>query len=63
MEGPVDENLSDNNFCVKGVVTAYREITPMALEVKQVYQNIKQIILVTIPSRLKTVFSLRIWIM
>lgn len=41
LEGPVDENLSDNNFCVKGVVTAYRESTPMALEVKKVYQNIK----------------------
>ncbi|MEO7264606.1 MAG: glycoside hydrolase family 2 TIM barrel-domain containing protein [Ferruginibacter sp.] len=41
LEGPVDENISDNNFCVKGVVTAYRELTPMALEVKQVYQNIK----------------------
>lgn len=41
LEGPVDENLSDNNFSVKGVVTAYREITPMALEVKKVYQNIK----------------------
>lgn len=41
LEGPVDNNLSDNNFCVKGVVTAYRELTPMALEVKKVYQNIK----------------------
>lgn len=41
LEGPVDENLSDNNFCVKGVVTAYREITPMALEVKKAHQNIK----------------------
>ena len=41
LEGPVDENLSDNDFCVKGVVTAYRELTPMALEVKQVYQNFK----------------------
>lgn len=41
LEGPVDENLSDNNFCVKGVVTANRELTPMALEVKKVYQNIK----------------------
>ncbi|SEA92783.1 beta-galactosidase [Flavobacterium gillisiae] len=41
LEGPVDENLSDNNFSVKGVVTAYRELTPMALEVKKVYQNIK----------------------
>ena len=40
LEGPVDENLSDNNFCVKGVVTAYRELTPMALEVKKVYQHI-----------------------
>ena len=41
LEGPVDENLSDNNFCVKGVVTAYRELTPMAVEVKKVYQHIK----------------------
>jgi beta-galactosidase len=41
LEGPVDENISDNNFCVKGVVTAYREITPMALEVKKAHQNIK----------------------
>ncbi len=38
---PVDENLSDNNFCVKGVVTAYRGMTPMAVEVKKVYQHIK----------------------
>ena len=41
LEGPVDENLSDNNFCIKGVVTAYRELTPMAVEVKKVYQHIK----------------------
>ncbi len=41
LEGPVDENLSDNNFCVKGVVTAYRELTPMAIEVKKVHQSIK----------------------
>lgn len=41
LEGPVDQNLSDNNFCVKGVVTAYREITPMALELKIAHQNIK----------------------
>lgn len=41
LEGPVDENLSDNNFCVKGVVDAYRNTTPMALEVKKVYQHIK----------------------
>lgn len=41
LEGPVNENLSDNNFCVKGVVTAYRELTPMAIEVKKVYQHIK----------------------
>ncbi|MBN8672832.1 MAG: DUF4981 domain-containing protein [Chitinophagales bacterium] len=41
LEGPVDENLSDNNFCVKGVVDAYRNVTPMALEVKTVYQHIK----------------------
>ncbi len=41
LEGPVNENFSDNNFCVKGVVTAYRELTPMAVEVKKVYQYIK----------------------
>lgn len=41
LEGSVDENLSDNNFCVKGVVDAYRNMTPMAYEVKQVYQDIK----------------------
>ena len=41
LQGPVDENISDNNFCVKGVVTAYRELTPMAIEVKKVYQHIK----------------------
>ena len=41
LEGPVDENFSDNNFCVKGVVTAYRGLTPMAIEVKKVYQYIK----------------------
>ncbi len=40
LEGPVDENLSDNNFCVKGVVDAYRNPTPMAMEVQKVYQNI-----------------------
>lgn len=41
LEGPVDENFSDNNFCVKGVVTAYRQMTPMAVEIKKVYQYIK----------------------
>lgn len=41
LNGPVDENLSDNNFCVKGVVDAYRNLTPMAMEVKKVYQHIK----------------------
>ncbi|MEO6135743.1 MAG: glycoside hydrolase family 2 TIM barrel-domain containing protein, partial [Ginsengibacter sp.] len=41
LEGPVDQNISDNNFCVKGVVTAHRELTPMAIEVKKVYQSIK----------------------
>jgi len=41
LEGPVDENLSDNDFCVKGVVDAYRNLTPMAIEVKKVYQHIK----------------------
>lgn len=41
LSGPVDENISDNNFCVKGVVTAYRQLTPMAVEVKKVYQHIK----------------------
>lgn len=41
LQGPVDENFSDNDFCVKGVVTAYRKMTPMAVEVKKVYQYIK----------------------
>ncbi|MEJ5995391.1 glycoside hydrolase family 2 TIM barrel-domain containing protein [Pedobacter sp. Du54] len=41
LAGPVDENYSDNNFCVKGVVTAYREMTPMAVELKKVHQYIK----------------------
>ncbi|HEU4633115.1 MAG TPA: glycoside hydrolase family 2 TIM barrel-domain containing protein [Flavisolibacter sp.] len=41
LSGPVDENLSDNNFCVKGVVTAHRGLTPMAIEIKKVYQHIK----------------------
>ncbi|GAA4801916.1 glycoside hydrolase family 2 TIM barrel-domain containing protein [Olivibacter ginsenosidimutans] len=41
LEGPVDENFSDNNFCVKGVVTAYRDLTPMAVELKKVHQYIK----------------------
>ncbi len=41
LEGPVDANLSDNNFCIKGVVDAYRNETPMAHEVKKVYQHIK----------------------
>jgi beta-galactosidase len=38
---PTNQNLSDNDFCVKGVVTAYRGMTPMAVEVKKVYQHIK----------------------
>lgn len=41
LSGPVDENFSDNNFCVKGVVTAYRDMTPMAVELKKVHQYIK----------------------
>ncbi|RPH32740.1 MAG: DUF4981 domain-containing protein [Bacteroidales bacterium] len=41
LAGPPDNNISDNNFCVKGVVTAYRDYTPMAHEVKKVHQNIK----------------------
>ena len=41
LEGPVDENISDNNFCVKGVVTGDRGYTPMAYEVKKVYEHIK----------------------
>ncbi|RZL45942.1 MAG: glycoside hydrolase family 2, partial [Pedobacter sp.] len=41
LSGPVDENFSDNNFCVKGVVTAYRGMTPMAVELKKVHQFIK----------------------
>lgn len=38
---PVGSDFSDNNFCVKGVVTAYRNMTPMAAEVKKVHQNIQ----------------------
>ncbi|MGY0041312.1 glycoside hydrolase family 2 TIM barrel-domain containing protein [Pedobacter sp. NJ-S-72] len=41
LEGPVNENFSDNNFCVKGVVTAYRGLTPMAVQVKKTHQFIK----------------------
>lgn len=41
LDQPTNQNLSDNNFCVKGVVTAYRGMTPMAYEVKKVYQHIK----------------------
>ncbi|NSL85401.1 DUF4981 domain-containing protein [Chitinophaga sp. Mgbs1] len=41
LSGPVNETFSDNNFCVKGVVTAWRGLTPMAIEVKKVYQHIK----------------------
>jgi len=41
LEGPVDQNFSDNNFCVKGVVTAHRELTPMAVQVKKTHQFIK----------------------
>jgi beta-galactosidase len=41
LDEPTNENLSDNDFCVKGVVTAYREMTPMAVEVKKVHQHIK----------------------
>ena len=41
LTGPVNEDFSDNNFCVKGVVTAYRQLTPMAVELKKVHQFIK----------------------
>lgn len=41
LEGPVDENISDNNFCVKGVVTGDRGYTPMSYEVKKVYEHVK----------------------
>ncbi|NML40570.1 DUF4981 domain-containing protein [Chitinophaga sp. G-6-1-13] len=41
LSGPVNETFSDNNFCVKGVVTAHRGLTPMAIEVKKVYQHIR----------------------
>lgn len=43
LEGPVDENISDNNFCIKGVVTGYREMTPMAIELKKIHQNIQSV--------------------
>jgi beta-galactosidase len=41
LKGAVNEDFSDNNFCVKGVVTAYRKETPMSSEIKKVYQYIK----------------------
>jgi beta-galactosidase len=41
LSGPVNQDFSDNDFCVKGVVTNYRGMTPMAVEVKKVYQYIK----------------------
>ncbi len=41
LTGPVNEDFSDNDFCVKGVVTAYRELTPMAVELKKVHQFVK----------------------
>lgn len=41
LEGPVDQNITDNNFSIKGVVTAHRELTPMAIELKKVHQFIK----------------------
>lgn len=37
---PADNNFSDNNFCVKGVVDAYRNETPVSAEVKKVYQPV-----------------------
>lgn len=45
LEGPVPHNFSDNNFCVKGVVTAHRGLTPMAVEVKKIYQHIRSSLL------------------
>ncbi|NQX42055.1 beta-galactosidase [Pedobacter steynii] len=41
LSGPVNEDFSDNNFSVKGVVTNHRGMTPMAVEVKKIYQYIK----------------------
>lgn len=42
LDHPVDPVLmSDNNFNVKGLVTGYRALTPMAVEAKKVHQNIK----------------------
>ena len=48
--GPEDEFLyggdfgdkpNDNDFCLNGIVTPDRKVTPKLLEVKQVYQYIK----------------------
>ncbi len=41
LAGPVNDDFSDNDFCVKGLVTAYRGLTPMAVEAKHVQQFIK----------------------
>jgi len=41
LSGPVNEDFSDNDFCARGIITADRKLTPMAAEVKKVYQYIK----------------------
>lgn len=59
LEGPVDQNITDNNFCVKGVVTAYRGLTPMAIELKKVHQYIKTSYLGDNSIRIKNTYFFR----
>jgi len=43
LENPVDPKLmSDNNFNIKGLVTGYRELTPMAIEAKKFIRILKR---------------------
>lgn len=59
LNGPVDQNITDNNFCVKGVVTAYRGLTPMAVELKKVHQYIKTNYLGSNSIRIKNTYFFR----
>ncbi|MEH6309008.1 glycoside hydrolase family 2 TIM barrel-domain containing protein [Olivibacter sp. CPCC 100613] len=59
LEGPVDQNITDNNFCVKGVVTAYRDLTPMAVELKKVHQYIKTSYIGDFRIRIKNTYFFR----
>ncbi len=59
LKGPADNNLSDNNFCVKGVVTAYRKLTPMAIEIKKVLQPVQSVLNAGYQLRIKNEYFFR----